>query len=233
MDDILDVDLLAFERAARRSAGRSSTACAAAWSPGSSTPATICRRTCSTAPTACSPSSSPCRTTSSSASSRPTAMVRPDIPACSSRPRRRATCPTGRRCSTGARSCPAGHPLRERYPHRYGRQVLPEAAIPGCEKLLFTVPRRDRGPAAPVPAGHRRVDRLPRVAVRRDDPQRRHAHQGDPLSTDERVTGRHARVGRRARRHQPDHRVAASDGTRPAGARSTTSGSTPSPRSAR
>ncbi|MGZ4764795.1 MAG: 2-oxoglutarate and iron-dependent oxygenase domain-containing protein, partial [Ilumatobacteraceae bacterium] len=31
-----------------------------------------------------------------------------------------------------------GHPLRSRYPHRYGRQVLPEAAIPGSEKLLNT-----------------------------------------------------------------------------------------------
>ena len=35
------------------------------------------------------------------------------------------------------RELPDGHPLRQRYPHRYGRQVVPEAAIPGCE-LLFT-----------------------------------------------------------------------------------------------
>jgi isopenicillin N synthase-like dioxygenase len=31
---------------------------------------------------------------------------------------------------------PAGHPLRERYPHRYGTQVLPEGAIPGIAKVL-------------------------------------------------------------------------------------------------
>ena len=36
------------------------------------------------------------------------------------------------------RELPDGHPLRQRYPHRYGRQVVPEAAIPGCEQLLFT-----------------------------------------------------------------------------------------------
>jgi isopenicillin N synthase-like dioxygenase len=35
------------------------------------------------------------------------------------------------------RSVPDGHPLRERYPHRYGPQVLPEAAVPGIEALLY------------------------------------------------------------------------------------------------
>ena len=33
------------------------------------------------------------------------------------------------------RTLPTGHPLRERYPHRYGPQVLPEeAAVPGIER---------------------------------------------------------------------------------------------------
>ncbi len=36
------------------------------------------------------------------------------------------------------RSLPVGHPLRERYPHRYGPQVLPESAVPGIEKVLTT-----------------------------------------------------------------------------------------------
>jgi isopenicillin N synthase-like dioxygenase len=36
------------------------------------------------------------------------------------------------------KALPEGHPLRQRYPHRYGRQVVPEAAIPGCAQLLFT-----------------------------------------------------------------------------------------------
>ncbi|MFT3851198.1 MAG: 2-oxoglutarate and iron-dependent oxygenase domain-containing protein [Ilumatobacteraceae bacterium] len=35
------------------------------------------------------------------------------------------------------RSLPPGHPLRERYPHRYGPQVLPEAAVPGITDVLM------------------------------------------------------------------------------------------------
>jgi len=35
------------------------------------------------------------------------------------------------------RTVPEGHPLRERYPHRYGPQILPEAAVPGIEQLLY------------------------------------------------------------------------------------------------
>ncbi len=34
------------------------------------------------------------------------------------------------------RTLPAGHPLRARYPHRYGPQVLPETAVPGIEAVL-------------------------------------------------------------------------------------------------
>jgi isopenicillin N synthase-like dioxygenase len=34
------------------------------------------------------------------------------------------------------REAPEGHPLRARYPHRYGPQVLPEAAVPGITKVL-------------------------------------------------------------------------------------------------
>ncbi|MFV0316838.1 MAG: isopenicillin N synthase family dioxygenase [Microthrixaceae bacterium] len=34
------------------------------------------------------------------------------------------------------RALPEGHPLRRRYPHRYGDQVLPEAAVPGITKVL-------------------------------------------------------------------------------------------------
>jgi len=35
-------------------------------------------------------------------------------------------------------SLPLGHPLRARYPHRYGDQVLPEAAVPGITEVLTT-----------------------------------------------------------------------------------------------
>ena len=36
------------------------------------------------------------------------------------------------------RELPAGHPLRVRYPHRYGTQVLPEAAVPGIAAAMTT-----------------------------------------------------------------------------------------------
>jgi isopenicillin N synthase-like dioxygenase len=36
------------------------------------------------------------------------------------------------------REAPVGHPLRTRYPHRYGPQVLPEAAVPGIAGVLNT-----------------------------------------------------------------------------------------------
>jgi isopenicillin N synthase-like dioxygenase len=36
------------------------------------------------------------------------------------------------------RELPVGHPLRDRYPHRYGPQVLPESAVPGIEQVLTT-----------------------------------------------------------------------------------------------
>ena len=39
-------------------------------------------------------------------------------------------------------SLPAGHPLRARYPHRYGPQVLPEAAVPGISEVLTTFHQR-------------------------------------------------------------------------------------------
>jgi len=35
-------------------------------------------------------------------------------------------------------SLPVGHPLRDRYPHRYGPQVLPEGAVPGITNVLNT-----------------------------------------------------------------------------------------------
>jgi isopenicillin N synthase-like dioxygenase len=37
---------------------------------------------------------------------------------------------------------PAGHPLRRKYPHRYMDQVLPESAVPGIGELLTTFHRR-------------------------------------------------------------------------------------------
>ena len=68
-----------------------------------------------------------------------------------------------------------------RYPHRYGPQVLPEAAVPGITKVLNAVPRPHRRPAAALPAHHRRGHRLPRDVLRRDAPPRPAPHPGHPL----------------------------------------------------
>ncbi len=35
------------------------------------------------------------------------------------------------------RALPEGHPLRTRYPHRYGDQVVPDAAVPGIGEVLY------------------------------------------------------------------------------------------------
>jgi len=37
---------------------------------------------------------------------------------------------------------PQGHPLRTRYPHRYGEQVLPESAVPGITEVLNNFHRK-------------------------------------------------------------------------------------------
>ena len=37
---------------------------------------------------------------------------------------------------------PFGHPLRTRYPHRYGDQVLPKSAVPGITEVLDTFHRK-------------------------------------------------------------------------------------------
>ena len=99
------------------------------------------------------------------------------------------------------------------------------------------VPRHDRRAAAPLPAHHRRGHRLPRDVLRRDGRRRPDADPGDPLPTDGRVTRRRRqrplRVGRRARRHQPDHRPAAGHGAGAAGQGRRRAGSTPSRPTAR
>ena len=90
---------------------------------------------------------------------------------------------------------PAGHPLRTRYPHRYRDQVLPESAVPGITEVLLRFHDRHPRPATPLPPGHRRGPRRPRVAVRADAAPRHHAHPGDPLPADDRGSGRRPRVG--------------------------------------
>ena len=115
------------------------------------------------------------------ASSPPARTARRGTRACWSRPRRRRTCRTGRRCSTGAARRPEGHPLRAGYPHRYGPQVLPEAAVPGITKVLNEF--HDR--IADLQRRFLRViavrHRLPRDVLRRDARRRAAPDPGHPL----------------------------------------------------
>ena len=216
-------------RAPPRSGRPSSTGFAAAWRPGSCTPVTTCREDLlDTAYGDARASSSRCRRRSSRRFIAPESHGQTGYTGLLVETAASSDVPDWKEMLNWGRELPAGHPLRDRYPHRYGPQVLPESAVPGIEQAADAVPRHDRGPAAPLPAGHRRGDRLPRVAVRRDDPQRRHADPRDPLPADDRVARRHPRVGRLARRHQPDHRAAAGHRAGAAGAGRRRRGSTPS-----
>ena len=128
------------------------------------------------------------------------------------------TCPTGRRCSTGATSRRAGHPLRRKYPHRYMDQVLPEAAVPGITEVLMLF--------------HQRIYDLQRRFLRiialglgaHEDLFESMLPNGSTLTRairyppmPEAPAGQGARVGRRARRHQPHHRAAPRHRAGPAG----------------
>ena len=95
-------------------------------------------------------------------------------PACWSRRRRRAIGRTGRRCSTGHRRSRRATRCKRKFPTAYPDQVTPEAAVPGHHRGAVPVPRRDRRPATPVPPCHRRGHRVSR------DVLRRHGHATAP-----------------------------------------------------
>ena len=110
---------------------------------------------------------------------------------------------------------PAGHPLRRKYPHRYMDQVLPEAAVPGITEVLMLFHER-------IYDLQRRFLRIIAVGLGRPrGPLRVDAPDGSTLTRairyppmPEAPVGRGARVGGRARRHQPHHRAAAGHGAR-------------------
>ena len=77
----------------------------------------------------------PRRRTSSDTSS-PVPTGRPATPGSWSRRRRRATPPTGRRCSIGRRRSHRSS-LEAGVPTAYPDQVLPEATVPGITKVLY------------------------------------------------------------------------------------------------
>ena len=57
---------------------------------------------------------------------------------------------------------PEAHPLRRRHPLNYRDQVLPEEVVPGITARADDLPRLDPRPAAAVPPHHRRRPRRPR-----------------------------------------------------------------------
>ena len=104
---------------------------------------------------------------------------------------------------------PAGHPLRRKYPHRYMDQVLPEAAVPGITDVLMLFHQR-------IYDLQRRFLRVIAVGLgAHEDLFESMLPNGSTLTRairyppmPEAPVGRGARVGGRARRHQPDHRPA-------------------------
>ena len=70
---------------------------------------------------------------------------------------------------------PQGHPLKRKFPTAYPDQVVPESAVPGITKVLYAFHDRDRRSAASLPARDRRGHRLPRDVLRRHGARPRHA----------------------------------------------------------
>ena len=73
----------------------------------------------------------------SSGGSSPAPTARPGTPASSSRRRPRARCPDWKEMLNWSTPIPAGHPLKRRFPHAYPDQVIPEETVPGITKVLY------------------------------------------------------------------------------------------------
>ena len=115
------------------------------------------------------------------------------------------------------REAPTGHPLRTRFPHRYGPQVLPEGAVPGISDVLNQF--HDR-----IADLQRRFLRIIAVAVGchenffdADAPPRSAPDPRHPLPGDGPRSGPGPRLGRLPRRHQPHHRTPPGQRPWPAG----------------
>ena len=128
-----------------------------------------------------------------------------------------ATCPTGRRCSTGAGQLPAGIRCAAATRTATARRCCPRRRARHRRRAQHCSTQGSKTSSVASCASSPRP-RLPRVVLRRDDHQRCHAHSRHPLPADAGGTRRCARVGRLARRHQPHHRTAARHRARTAGA---------------
>ena len=115
---------------------------------------------------------------------------------------------------------PAGHPLKRKFPSAYPDQVLPEAIVPGITKVLYafhdTVADLQRRFLHVIAEGIGCHETFFDDMVH-DGPTLTRAIRYPPMARGPRR--RPLRVGRPARRHQPDHRAAAGHGARAAGPR--------------
>ena len=194
-DSILDVDLLAFERG--RCGGAQRRGRRRAPQPGHGLrlhEPRPQRGPDRRRPTACWPSSSRCRPTTKAALRRARApTARPATPACWSRPRPPADVPDWKEMLNWGRDVPAGHPLRTPLPAPLPRPGAARGGGARHHRGADALPRRDRRPAAAVPA------RSSPSAIGCHEsffdehaPRRLHAHPGHPLPGD----GRGARTPR-------------------------------------
>ena len=136
VDEILDVDLLAFEQHTRRARGApSSTESAAAWPRGSCIPATISREDLlDSAYGMLREFFAPAAGGQAAVRRARSRTARPGTPGCSWRPLRRATCRTGRRCSTGVAACRSAIRCAPATRTATGRRCCPEEAVPGIDR---------------------------------------------------------------------------------------------------
>ena len=166
--EILDVDLLAFERATGEQ--RRAVVDGVRAQPRDRVrvhAATTCPRTCSTRPTACSASSSSSTAETKQQFIAPGANGQTGYTGLLVETAASSDKPDWKEMLNWSSPIAAGHPLKRKFPTAYPDQVLPEAAVPGHHRGAVPLPRVDRRPAASVPAGDRRGHRLPRDVLRR------------------------------------------------------------------
>ena len=136
--------------------------------PGSCTPATTCRRICSTPPTACCASSSRCRPTSSSSSSSPGAHGQTGYTGLLVETAASSDKPDWKEMLNWASPIASRPPAQAQVRHRLPRSGVARVGGARHHRGAVRVPRRDRRSATALPARDRRGHRLPRDVLRRD-----------------------------------------------------------------
>ena len=113
-----------------------------------------------------------------------------------------------------------GHPLKRKFAQAYPDQVLPEETVPGITKVLYefhdTIAELQRRFLRIIAEGIGCHETFFDEMVA-DGPTLTRAIRYPPMAESPEGAAPATRVGRRARRHQPDHRPAAGHGARAAG----------------